>query len=89
MLAKLIVWAPDWVTLLARSERVLTDIRLFGIRTTIPYYMNILAHPEFRDANFNTGFIAANPQLAEYSMKKSPSQVATVIAAALASQHNW
>lgn len=89
MLAKLIVWAPDWETLLARGERVLTDIRLFGIRTTIPYYMNILAHPDFRSANFNTGFIAANPQLAEYSMKKSPSQVATVIAAALASQHNW
>ncbi|GAA3954742.1 acetyl-CoA carboxylase biotin carboxylase subunit [Allohahella marinimesophila] len=89
MCAKLIVWAADWESLLSRSERVLNDIRLFGIRTTIPYYLNILQHPDFRTTNFNTGFIAANPQLAEYSLKKTPSQVATVIAAALAAQQSW
>lgn len=57
-----------------------------GVRTTIPYYQQILDHPDFRAARFNTGFVERNPQLLEYSSKTRPESVAAAIAAAIASQ---
>ena len=58
---------------------------LFGIKTTIPYYLKILRHPQFLAARFNTGFVEQNPALINYSDKPRPEVLASVIAAAMAS----
>ncbi|KMQ73094.1 acetyl-CoA carboxylase biotin carboxylase subunit [Marinobacter subterrani] len=86
MCAKLIVWAMDWPELIARSRRALRDMGIYGVQTTIPYYKQILEHPDFQSANFNTGFVERNPQLLEYSSKTRPESIATAIAAAIAAQ---
>lgn len=86
MCAKLIVWARDWPELIERSHRALSDMAIYGVQTTIPYYQQILDHPDFRAARFNTGFVERNPQLLEYSSKTRPESVAAAIAAAIASQ---
>jgi len=57
---------------------------LFGIKTTIPYYLEILKHPDFRAARFNTGFVDKYPELINYSNKPRPEILASVIAAAMA-----
>src|SRR5690606_21375720 len=57
MCAKLIVSGLDWQELLNRSERALTDMSIYGIRTTIPYYLQILQHPQFRSRQFDTSFV--------------------------------
>jgi acetyl-CoA carboxylase biotin carboxylase subunit len=86
MCAKLIVWAMSWPELIARSRRALSDMAIYGVHTTIPYYQQILASDEFQAADFNTGFVEHNPQLLEYSNKTRPESVATAIAAAIAAQ---
>ena len=86
MCAKLIVWAMDWPELIARSGRALNDMGIYGVQTTIPYYQQILGHPDFQAANFNTGFVENNPQLLEYSTKTRPESIATAVAAAIAAQ---
>lgn len=84
MLAKVIVSAHTWEDAIKRGERALRDMGLFGIKTTIPYYLEILKHPDFRAACFNTGFVDKYPELINYSNKPRPEILASVIAAAMA-----
>jgi pyruvate carboxylase subunit A len=86
MCAKLIVWAREWPELVARSRRALSDMAIYGVHTTIPYYQQILNHPDFQAGTFNTGFVERNPQLLEYSDKSRPESIATAVAAAIAAQ---
>ena len=84
MCAKLIVWAPEWETLLARSSRALEDLGLSGIKTTIPYYQQILNTDSFRQGRFDTGFVESHPELVNYNLPRDPQQLAAAIAAAIA-----
>ncbi|WP_018995149.1 acetyl-CoA carboxylase biotin carboxylase subunit [Thioalkalivibrio sp. ALJ2] len=87
MCAKLICWALEWDDLLARSNRALRDMGVFGVKTTIPYHLAIVNHPDFRRADFNTGFIAEHPELTELPAKRSDRHLAIAIAAAIAAHH--
>jgi len=82
--AKLVVWAQDWPRVIARGQRALDDMRLFGIKTTIPYYHEILNSEDFKSADFNTSFVDSHPELTQYSLKRDPEELATAIAAAIA-----
>jgi len=84
MLAKVVVSALTWEDAIKRGERALRDMGLFGIKTTIPYYLEILRHPEFRSGQFTTGFVDKHPELVNYSHKPRPEVLASVIAAAMA-----
>ena len=84
MCAKLIVWAPDWPSLLARAARALDDLSLAGIKTTIPYYKEILKDPEFRAGRFDTSFVEEHPELVNYRLPRQPQELAAAIAAAVA-----
>ncbi|WP_019023986.1 MULTISPECIES: acetyl-CoA carboxylase biotin carboxylase subunit [unclassified Thioalkalivibrio] len=87
MCAKLICWALEWDDLLTRSNRALRDMGVFGVKTTIPYHLAIVNHPDFRRADFNTGFIADHPELTDLPAKRSDRQLAVAIAAAIAAHH--
>jgi pyruvate carboxylase subunit A len=87
MCAKLTVWALTWEKLLSRSARALKDVGVYGVKTTIPYYLEILRTPEFRDARFDTGFVETHPELVNYSIRRPPSDLAAAIAAAIAAHH--
>ena len=84
MVAKVIVSAHTWGDVIKRGERALRDMGLFGIKTTIPYYLEILNHPEFCAGVFNTGFVEKYPELINYSNKPRPEVLASVIAAVIA-----
>ncbi|HID49663.1 MAG TPA: acetyl-CoA carboxylase biotin carboxylase subunit, partial [Chromatiales bacterium] len=84
MCAKLIVWALTWDALIDRATRALRDIGVYGVKTTIPYHLEILRNAEFQAGKFNTGFVEAHPELANYSVKRSTRDVAAAVAAALA-----
>ena len=83
MVAKVIVSAHTWGDVIKRGERALRDMGLFGIKTTIPYYLEILSHPEFCAGVFNTGFVEKYPELINYSNKPRPEILASVIAAVI------
>ncbi|MDQ7016952.1 MAG: acetyl-CoA carboxylase biotin carboxylase subunit [Gammaproteobacteria bacterium] len=83
MCAKLIVWAPDWPRLLRRAKRALNDIGVYGVKTTLPYQLEILECKEFQAATFDTRFVEMHPELIDYSVKQDPRSEAVVIAAAI------
>lgn len=84
MCAKLIVWALDWDSLIDRSIRALNDIVVYGVKTTIPYQLEILKSADFQSGKFDTGFVEAHPELINYSVRRSNRHAAAAIAAALA-----
>ncbi len=83
MCAKVIVWALTWDELLRRARRALKDIVVYGVKTTIPYQLEILGSEEFQSGRFNTGFIDKHPELTDYSVRRPPRELAAVIAAAI------
>ena len=84
MCAKLTVWALDWPGLIRRSRRALKDIGVYGVKTTIPYYLEILDCDEFKSGHFNTGFVEAHPELIQYSVRPTTREVAAAVGAAIA-----
>ena len=59
LLAKVVAWAPDREQALARLERALGEVRVRGggVRTTVGFLLEVLAHPAFRDAKHTTGLV--------------------------------
>jgi pyruvate carboxylase subunit A len=84
MCAKLTVWALDWEGVIERGRRALNDMVVYGVKTTIPYYQQIMLHPDFRSANFNTSFVEQHPELTEYDVGLPKELMAAAIAAAIA-----
>ena len=84
MCLKLIVWSLTWEDTLNRAVRALNDMRLQGVKTTAPYYQQILQNDEFRSGKFDTSFVDSHPELLLYSEKSRPEEVAIAIAAAIA-----
>lgn len=84
MCAKLTVWALDWQQLLSRAARALEDMGVYGVKTTIPYYLEIIKTAEFRDGCFDTSFVESHPELVDYTTSRPTREMAAVMAAAIA-----
>jgi len=83
MCAKLTVWALNWEDLLNRASRALQDIGVYGVKTTIPYYMEILKVDDFRGGRFDTGFVEDHPELTDYKTSRPTRELTAAITAAL------
>ena len=83
MCAKLTVWALTWPAVISRALRALSDMQVSGIKTTIPFYRQILSDPEFRNGVFGTSFIESHPELLDYKEKTPPEDRALAVAAAI------
>ena len=87
MCAKLTIWALTWEKVIARSARALRDIGVSGVKTTIPYHLEILKTAEFQSGKFDTGFVENHPELINYVLRRPPAHLAAAIAAAIAAHH--
>jgi pyruvate carboxylase subunit A len=87
MCAKLTIWALTWEAALARAQRALRDMGVSGVKTTIPYHLEILKTPEFRTGRFDTGFVEQHPELVNYSVRRPPAHLAAALAAAIVAHH--
>jgi len=82
--AKLTVWALDWPSVLNRARRALEEMRLFGVKTTIPYYLEMIKSEDFQQGALTTSLVDSHPEWLKYSNKSLPHHKAAVIAAAIA-----
>ena len=87
MCAKLTVWNLTWDSAIARSCRALNDMTVFGVKTTIPYYLEILSNADFSSGSFDTSFVETHADLINYHVGQPPEMLAAAIAAAIAA-HN-
>lgn len=60
LLAKLIVWGENRQTAIARMKRALEEVVIKGVKTTIPFHLKILNHPDFNSGNYTVNFIQKN-----------------------------
>lgn len=57
ILSKLIVWAEDRDSAIRRMTEALKDYVILGIKTTIPFLISVMEHPEFKKGNTFTTFV--------------------------------
>jgi len=57
ILSKVIVWGPDRETARRRMLVALSETVILGIRTTVPFLHDVIAHPEFVAGRTHTDFI--------------------------------
>lgn len=81
--AKLIVWAETRPEAIARMKRALSELRLEGVKTTAPFCLAVLDHPEFKQGNFSIDFVEQYWQQMQQSAPGNM-EAAEIIAAAIA-----
>jgi acetyl-CoA carboxylase biotin carboxylase subunit len=57
LLAKLIVWGKDRDEAIIRMKRALGEFHIEGIKTTIPFHIQVMDHPEFKKGTYTTKFL--------------------------------
>jgi len=79
MLCKYTVRGSTFQEALARMKRTLQECRIRGVKTNIPFILNVMTHPEFETGIVTTSFIDENPQLKQISSSQwnfaSPNQM--------------
>ncbi len=63
MLVKYTARGSNFQETLARMKRVLQECRIRGVKTNIPFILNVLTHPEFETGIVTTSFIDDHPEL--------------------------
>lgn len=66
MLVKMTVYGFTWKEAVDRLHRSLTGFAIAGVKTTIPYYKQIVKDPDFISQNFDTSYIETHPHLLDY-----------------------
>jgi acetyl-CoA carboxylase biotin carboxylase subunit len=66
MLVKLTVYGLTWQEAVDRLSRTLKGFLIIGVKTTIPYFQQILNEPDFIMMRFDTSYIDNHPDLLDY-----------------------
>jgi pyruvate carboxylase len=66
MLVKLTVYGFTWQEAVDRLARALDGFVIIGVKTTIPYFQQILQEPDFIQMKFDTSYIDTHPHLVDY-----------------------
>lgn len=57
MISKLVAWAEDRPSAVARMRRALSEYVVSGIKTTVPFFTWLLRQPEFGSGQFHTSYL--------------------------------
>ncbi len=63
MLVKVSAWSRTLKGATKRMERTLQEFRIRGVKTNIPFLINVMTNEEFQAGIATVGFIAQNPKL--------------------------
>ncbi len=66
LLVKLTVFGWSWNETVDRLKRCLTNFVITGPKTTIPFYLNLVKDPDFKDGEFNTSYLETHEHLFDY-----------------------
>jgi len=67
MLVKLIASGQSYDIALSRTHRALSEFRIRGVKTNIPFLENVIAHPLFREGQATTTLIDTSPELFQFT----------------------
>jgi pyruvate carboxylase subunit A len=66
LIVKLTVYGFTWREAVDRMGRALNGFLIIGVKTTIPYFQQIVKEPDFIRMQLDTGYIDDHPQLLDY-----------------------
>jgi len=70
LLAKLVTSGQTYEMALARTHRALTEFRIRGVKTNIPFLENVVEHPIFRSGEATTTLIDTSPELFRFTPRR-------------------
>ncbi len=70
MLVKSITSGPSYEIAMKRALRVLSEFRIRGVKTNIPFLENVLTHPLFRAGAATTALIDTSPELFTFKPRR-------------------
>jgi pyruvate carboxylase len=70
LLVKVTAWAQRFADAARRMERGLAEFRVRGVKTNIPFLINLVTHPKFVAGGFTTRFIDETPELFEFAVRQ-------------------
>jgi acetyl-CoA carboxylase biotin carboxylase subunit len=80
LISKLAVHAATRDDAIARMRRAVSEYKVLGIRTTLPFFERVLRHPDFVSGDIDTSFIQ-NAFPARALKRPPPTEAAIVLAA--------
>merc|ERR1719334_2761891 len=66
LLVKIISKGMTFQDAASKMRRALTEFRIRGVKTNMPFILNVLSHPQFLNETVSTRFIDENPQLFDF-----------------------
>ena len=70
LLVKITSWSRTFEDAARKSSRALKELKIRGVKTNVPFLINVLNHEDFLRGRCNTGFIADNPELFDIITKR-------------------
>ncbi len=90
LIAKLVAWAPSRGAAIHRMSRALHEYHVLGIRTTIPFFLWLMAQPEYIAGQYDTTYLdrllaerAAAPGAARFNQLPDGDDDLVAVAAAI------
>ncbi|MGD0218086.1 MAG: biotin carboxylase N-terminal domain-containing protein [Desulfobaccales bacterium] len=81
MMVKLTVYGFNWREAVDRMSRALSGFLIIGVKTTIPYFQQIVQEPDFIAMKLDTAYIEEHPELLDYrEEEREVDKVARLIA---------
>ncbi|XP_068085758.1 pyruvate carboxylase, mitochondrial [Anabrus simplex] len=74
LLVKIISHASDLQSSAAKMSRALREFRVRGVKTNIPFLLNVLENQKFLSGTVDTHFIDENPQLFQFRKARNRAQ---------------
>lgn len=88
MVAKLIAWGENRAEAILRMRRALSEYRIGGIKTSIPFHQEIMDSTEFIWGTFDTGFISRRRLTKSTAQTEEREKIVAVVAAMIAHEES-
>ncbi len=70
LLVKVTSWALTFEDAVAKMDRALKEFRIRGVKTNVPFLLNVIEHPKFREGTCDTTFVDSTPELFRFPERK-------------------
>ncbi|HET6145555.1 MAG TPA: pyruvate carboxylase [Candidatus Acidoferrales bacterium] len=70
LLVKVTAWGREFPQACHRMDRSLKEFRIRGVKTNIPFLVNVVNHENFQAGGVTTSFLAETPELFQFAQQK-------------------
>jgi pyruvate carboxylase len=71
LLVKISAYGRRFIDAARRQERALEEFRVRGVKTNVPFLLNVVTHPTFLSGNCTTRFLDETPELFRFPIRQN------------------